>query len=244
MSLRIACDLDGTVADMETALQQAATMLFGPDVDLRAGSSLPLVPLQSPSSFDDQAGAPPAPPVDTAPPSQRRPLTDRERRRLWAHVATIENFWKGLREIEPGAVARLAHLAAAHRWEVIFLTQRPGGAGDTAQRQSQEWLRANGFDLPSVFVMNGSRGRVADGLALDAVVDDRPDNCLDVVTDSTAKAFLVWRDDPSTVPPGATRMGITVVHTVNQALDQLERLQGLRQQPKGVLGRIRNAIGM
>ncbi len=244
MSLRIACDLDGTVADMETALQANAEALFGPDIDLRAGSSLPLVPLQSPSSFDDSAEAPSPPPAAAIPSAPRRPLTDRERRKLWSHVATVENFWKGLKEIEPGTVARLAELSAQHQWEVIFLTQRPSGAGDTAQRQSQAWLRANGFDMPSVFVMNGSRGKVADGLALDAVIDDRPDNCLDVVTDSTAKALLVWRDDPAMVPPGAKRMGITVVHSFNAALDQLVRLMERRQKPQGVLGRIRNAIGV
>jgi hypothetical protein len=239
MALRIACDLDGTLADMEAALQREVEMLFGAEVDLRAGSTLPLAPLQSPSGFDAPTDAPAAPV-----PAARRPLTDRERRKLWSHVATIENFWRGLREIEPGAVARLAAVAAAHRWEVIFLTQRPGGAGDTAQRQSQEWLRANGFELPSVFVMNGSRGKVADAFALDAVVDDRPDNCLDVVTDSTARALLVWRDEPGTVPPGAKRTGITVVFGFNEALDQLERLTAQRQKPESVLGRVRNAIGI
>ena len=35
MSLRIAVDLDGTLADMEAALQAEAERLFGPGVDLR-----------------------------------------------------------------------------------------------------------------------------------------------------------------------------------------------------------------
>jgi len=244
MALRIACDLDGTVADMETALQREAETLFGAEVDLGAGQSLPLAPLQSPSSFDGSDDAPAAASASAPELAPRRPLTDRERRKLWSHVATVDNFWRELKEIEPGAVARLAAVATAHRWEVIFLTQRPGGAGDTVQRQSQEWLRAHGFELPSVFVMNGSRGKVADAFALDAVVDDRPDNCLDVVTDSTARAILVWRHDPDSIPPGAKRMGITVVFSFNEALDQLERLTALRQKPPGVLGRIRNAIGI
>ena len=59
-------------------------------------------------------------------------------------------------------------LAAANRWEILFLTQRPTTAGDTAQVQSQRWLRAQGFDMPSVFVMNGSRGKLAAALHLDA----------------------------------------------------------------------------
>ncbi len=35
MALRIACDLDGTLADMEAALQREAERLFGPGVGLR-----------------------------------------------------------------------------------------------------------------------------------------------------------------------------------------------------------------
>ena len=41
------------------------------------------------------------------------------------------------------------------------------------------------------------------------VLDDRPENCLDVATDSEAKPILVWRDGTETVPPGATRLGMT-----------------------------------
>ena len=97
MGLRIACDLDGTLADMESALQREAEALFGPDVDLRAGSSLPLAPLQSPAHFPgapEHADAPAAPPEPEL--ARRRPLTDRERRRLWAHVGGIDGFWEGL----------------------------------------------------------------------------------------------------------------------------------------------------
>src|SRR5688500_18667373 len=193
MALRIACDLDGTLADMETGLQREAEALFGPDVDLRAGSSLPLAPLQSPAHFpgpSQHADAPVAAPEAEL--SRRRPLTDRERRRLWAHVGGVDGFWEGLAEIEPGAVARLSALASQHRWEVLCITQRPEGAGDTAQRQTQRWLRAQGFELPAVYVMSGARGKLAAALALDAVIDDRPDNCVDVVTDSDTRAILVW----------------------------------------------------
>ena len=42
MALRIACDLDGTVADMDAALQREARRLFGPDVDLHAAATRPM----------------------------------------------------------------------------------------------------------------------------------------------------------------------------------------------------------
>ena len=120
-------------------------------------------------------------------------LTAREQSRLWRHVGTLDNFWLSLREIEPGAVKRLAAVAAAHRWEVIFLTKRPASAGVTAQVQSQRWLVSKGFERPSVYVVQGSRGLIAAALDLDVVVDDRHENCYDVVVDSGARAILVWR---------------------------------------------------
>jgi hypothetical protein len=244
VALRIACDLDGTLADMESALQREAESLFGPEVDLRAGSSLPLAALQSPARFEDRGAENDAVDAQGSRGSSRRPLTSREQKALWARVGQIENFWRGLAEIEPGAVARLGELANAHRWEVIFLTQRPGGAGATAQRQSQLWLHANGFNYPSVFVMNGSRGKVAEALALDAVIDDRADNCLDVVADSKATALLVWRDDPATIPPGARQLGVTVTYSFAEAITHLEKMMADRQRPEGLLDRVRKAMGI
>jgi hypothetical protein len=208
MPLRIACDLDGTLADMGAALQREAGNLFGPD----AGDF------------------------------QR--LTGGQQRRLWEHVGDVENFWLSLPEIEPGGVARLAVLAALHRWEVLFLTQRPATAGETAQIQTQRWLEAHGFELPSVYVMEGSRGKLAAALGIDAVIDDRAENCVDVATESKARAFLVWREDPASVPSGAAHLGIETVFSTADALDRLEQMTLSRQKPDGVVGRVRAAIGL
>jgi hypothetical protein len=247
MSLRIACDLDGTLADMDAALQREARLLFGPEVDLHAvpGERLEsaedvegqIATAVAPGGEDDGGG--PAPATTSA----RRPLTGSELRRLWAHVAQIEDFWTSLGEIEPGAVARLAHLATEHRWEVIFLTQRPQSAGETAQIQSQRWLQTHGFEMPSVMVMHGSRGRVAAALALDAVMDDRPENCLDVVTDSKALPLLIWRLRPEHVPPGIARTGIETVYSMAEALARLETLSGDRHRKRTLMGRIRGVFG-
>jgi hypothetical protein len=214
MALRLACDLDGTLADMDSALQRQAERLFGPGVVLR--------------------------PDDTA---DSRLLTSAEVRRLWAHVRTIDNFWTTLAEIEAGSVARLAALAAAHGWEVLFVTQRPPSDGDTAQVQTQRWLEAHGFELPSVFVMNGSRGKLADALALDAVVDDRPENALDVATDSKAKSILVWRGPRGAAPAAAERLGIHTVYSFGAALDLFEQMMLKPSAPQRLLSRVRAAIG-
>src|SRR6187549_3800645 len=113
MSLRIACDLDGTLADMDSALQREAERLFGLDVDLHAA---PAPILDSAEDVEAELAEPPEG-ADAGPRATgKRAPTREELRRLWAHVCTIENFWRDLREVEPGAVAMLAERATRHRW--------------------------------------------------------------------------------------------------------------------------------
>ena len=184
------------------------------------------------------------PAVDDVPASARLHMTARQTRRLWQHVQSIDSFWEGLREIEPGAVTRLAKVAADRRWEVIFLTKRPDTVGAIAQVQSQRWLEANGFTLPSVYVVQGSRGLVAASLRLDIVVDDRPENCLDVVVDSKARAILVWRDDEKNLPVAARRLGIGVVKTIAECLDILTQIDAPENDRPGLIARVFKLLGL
>jgi hypothetical protein len=241
MSLRIACDLDGTLADMDAALQREAERLFGPDVDLHAS---PDRRIESAEDVEEELAAAPDAGGDPPPESPtRRALTRAELRQLWSHVGQVNDFWVSLGEVEAGAVAQLAACAARHRWDVIFVTQRPSSAGDTTQRQSQRWLQAHGFECPSVFV-TGSRGRVAQALSLDAVLDDRPDNCLDVVTDSSATPFLIWRHRRESLPPGISQTRIQTVFSIREVLERLEQMTTTRQRSQTFFGRVRNAVGL
>jgi hypothetical protein len=213
LSLRVGFDLDGVFADMDSALINQAQSLFGDKLARQeprpANNFEPLAPAGT--------GL-----VEAPVPGQLH-LTPRQQRRLWRHIATTDNFWLTLREIEPGSVKRLGTIAIAHRWEVIFLTKRPSTAGLTAQVQSQRWLASKGFERPSVFVVQGSRGRIAAALDLDVVVDDRHENCYDVVVDSGARALLVWRDGGRQFSAAAERLGVEVVRTVGEGLDVLTR---------------------
>src|ERR1041384_1639080 len=200
MPLRVAFDLVGTCADMGAALQGEAEQLFGPNVQLRPAGSDHLEP---PANVEDVADDP----TKVVSRTEKKVLSGRQLRQLWEHVAGIENFWTTLREIEPGSVARIAGMRNDHRLEVMFLTQRPDTAGAITQLQTQRWLQAHGFELPSVFVLRGSRGLAATALQMDVVVDDRPENCLEVVTESKARALLVWREPVELLAPGATRLG-------------------------------------
>lgn len=158
-------------------------------------------------------------------------LTPRQQQRLWDYVRTIPDFWLTLPEMEPGIITRIATVARERRWELIFLTTRPPTGGQTTQAQSQQWLAEHGLPYPSVYVVQRSRGRIADALALDAVVDDRVENCLDVALESKSRAILVFPGESKLVPPAAKRVGVRVVKSIAAAVSLLERYDQERRQP-------------
>ena len=226
MPVRIGFDLDGVLADMDTSIAEVTGRLFG------AGSApVPRDDLD-PERHPGEAAA------EQAMASQTSPQPSRARE-VWREIRETENFWETLHETEPGVVARLAALADERGWEVVFLTQRPVTAGNTIQRQSQQWLASLGFAHPSVCVVERSRGKVADALGLDLVVDDRSENCLDVVTDSKAKAVLIWRGDQPHVEPNARRLGIEVARSTGVCLDRLAAGEWLPKTSGGLVGRLK-----
>ena len=92
-------------------------------------------------------------------------MTSRQQRKLWRHVEAIENFWETLR----GARARRGRAAGrdgrgapvggdlSHEASADGRIDRAGA--DAALAGSPQ-----GFTLPSVFVVQGSRGRIAAAL--------------------------------------------------------------------------------
>ena len=230
MSLRLGFDLDGVLADMNAALLREALRLF-PGLEARPADIR--APAPDPAASEEEPG-------ETAPLSLR--LTDRQERQLWDAVRQIPNFWETLQETEPGIIARLAATAAARRWEVMFLTSRPRTAGDIVQVQSQRWLSRHGFELPSLYVVSTSRGRIAQALGLDVVVDDRPENCLDVAIESKARAILIWRDEENAVPTSARRLGIGGVSTVAACLDLLVAADDPDQADGSLMDRLKRLL--
>lgn len=256
MSLRVAFDLDGTLADMERVLRAEAATLFGePSASVsssgnaRAQGAASAEPAESASDAasvdrlrqaygDEEAGSHER---SGDPPDQALDLSPRQWGRLWAHVRRIEDFWLSLPEIEDGIVARIAALAAARRWDVLFVTTRPKVKGQTTQVQTQKWLQEHGFALPSVYVVQRSRGRIADALELHALVDDRLENCVDVALESKAVPILV-RPAPAAAAPTTRPVGVRVVGSIHQALTVLEQIDDERRRPD-VVKSIRRWLG-
>jgi hypothetical protein len=232
--MRIAFDLDGVLADLHTPFTETAIRLF-PELD-RSAMRAPDV---AASPIDD-AEETEAPGVAAM---KALPINPRQSEAVWKHLAGVSNFWEALAEIEPGAIKRLAQLADERRWDVLFITSRPSSQGLTVQRQSQRWLERMGFTLPSVYVVHKSRGRLAAALQLDVVIDDRPDNCLDVVLESPAGAVLIWRGAEATVPVSAKRLGIAVSRTVADCLDLVMEAEDTRTEGS-LLDKMRRVFGL
>lgn len=224
MPLRVAFDLDGTVADMYSALHVEAQKLFGEEtLEASATKAVP------PAKIEGETPKPEDATTNLA--MEELHLTARQQMQLWDHVRKIPDFWTSLPELEPGIIARIAKAAMERRWEVIFLTTRPSTAGELTQLQSQRWLDAHGFRFPSVYVVQRSRGKIADALQIDAVVDDRPENCLDVAVESKAKVILVWHGLLKDVPVGAKRLGVRAVTSISEALAILEQYDDQKNSP-------------
>ena len=119
--MRLGFDLDGTLADMQSALAREARELF-PQVD---PATLPRSAAIEESRANLDSGEANA---DVAP-TPSAPLSARQQQMLWRAVRERQNFWETLDEIEPGALARLAGLVRDRKWEIIFLTSRPETKG-------------------------------------------------------------------------------------------------------------------
>jgi len=168
--------------------------------------------------------------------------TRRRRDLVWRNIQSTPNFWLTLKPIDDDAVRRIHEMMLRHRWEVFFITQRPKTDGDTVQRQTQRWLVEQGFDLPSVLVLAGSRGAAAGALRLDYHVDDSAQNCLDVISDSRAKPILILPDADEVSVISARKMGVGTARSIAECLDILEQATRAQTHP-ALLQRLASLVG-
>jgi hypothetical protein len=208
--LRIGFDLDGVVADFRTAFLEIAATQLGRGAIQRPSSPMP----------DHDA------------------VSASDAKRVWKVITDTPNWWVGLAPYEPAHIARLYQLARRFRWEVSFLTSRLPTAGDSVQFQSQAWLEAQGYYMPAVVTVPGSRGEIANALRLDVIVDDQFLNCLEVVGASQTKAILLLRVGELDLERQATERGVGVVRSLEEAIEVLLQLQDILPQKRGVAMRL------
>ena len=222
--MKVGFDMDGVVADFASAFRAVETRLFGSAGPTRA---------TEPAEEEERPAV-----------SEASSAREERRRReaVWREIRATRDFWTTLPPMQANAVRRIHEMTLAYRWEVFFITQRPATAGDTVQRQTQRWLVAQGFDLPSVLVIAGSRGAAAGALRLDYHVDDLAQNCVDVLSDSKARPILI-------VPPGddgtaraARRLGIGVAVSIDECLHILSEASA-SSGDQGMIARLAALVG-
>ena len=235
--LRIGFDMDGVLADFDAAFRDVEVRLFGPADHIEGGR---------PEKEEESQTAPEPPVADEEAEAKNRAVPPRLQRRrrdsIWRTIQSTPNFWETLEPAEPSVVGRVHDLMLRHRWEVFFITQRPATEGETVQRQTQRWLVTQGFDLPSVLVIGGSRGAAAGALRLNYHIDDSLQNCIDVISDSKARPILIVPDGDEATVVSARSLGIGTAASVSECLDILEKASLARSQP-GLLQRIAAAVG-
>jgi hypothetical protein len=255
MPLRIGFDMDGTLADFASAFHGVEARLFGSGPELSPGEpereeAEQAAAAERAAAAEQEAGTPAGAEAGARTPrvedarTARKAARELRRRRdaIWEGIQRTPDFWTTLKPIEPGAVRRIHQLMVQHRWEVFFITQRPATDGDTVQRQTQRWLVKQGFDLPSVLVLGGSRGAAAAALRLTYHVDDSAQNCLDIISDSRAKPILIVPDNDAITVAGARKLGIGTAQSLGECLDVLEKATNAQTQP-GLLSRIASLVG-
>jgi phosphoglycolate phosphatase-like HAD superfamily hydrolase len=265
MPLRIGFDMDGVLADFSQAFREVESRLFGrgegPSADEPAREEEVQETKARPSedaSLRNVAGGGPAAngagdsgsenipePLELEDTRAAKNAGGEGRRRrdlIWRDIQSTPNFWSTLKPTDENAVRRIHEMTLRHQWEVFFITQRPKTNGETVQRQTQLWLVEQGFDLPSVLVLAGSRGAAAGALRLDYHVDDSAQNCLDVIADSKARPILIVPDNDALSVLGARKLGIATARSIGECLDILEEVAKVHTQPT-LLQRLAALVG-
>ena len=238
-ALRVAFDLDGTLADLLLAYSKIEMELFGPaethheepapevrEAEQGTGSALP-------------GGKPAGESAEKTSPFHPARF---QRERVWRAIEAIPDFWMTLQPIEPGAIRRLFELSEEYKWEVFFITQRHATAGATVQQQTHRWLVEQGFETPSVIPLSGGRGRAASALLLDFLIDNSPQNCVDVLSDSSTHTILLVDPANPEAADRARRIGVGVAHSVGEALDLLVQATTARLNPT-LFEKLRRMVG-
>src|SRR5688500_10057330 len=121
--LRIAFDMDGTLADLSSAYAEIEERLFGAEL---AEHDRPAPEAREEEQHVDEVPPPAATTRDNRRPTERHSSFrsgSQHRDRVWRAIEETPNFWTTLKPLEKDAVTRLYQLTGEHNWEVFFITQ-------------------------------------------------------------------------------------------------------------------------
>lgn len=183
----IGVDVDGVLADFNAAFIEFMIQVTGRD-------------LFPPRPFDIPTWSYPA----------FYGYTPAEETKAWKLIETSPYFWRDLPQY-PDTPAAMLYLNAERKTgaDVYFVTSRPSLS---AKAQTELWLRDAGYDYPTVLI-SGRKGMCAGALLMDAYIDDRWENAIDVVERTDTTVYLMdrpWNRAYSAEEFGITRTGTVV----------------------------------
>jgi hypothetical protein len=190
--MRIGCDIDGVLADFNTAFIARVILVTGKDL-------FPVRPFDIPTwNYPEHYG-----------------YTGAEVSAVWESIKADDNFWASLPAYDDTR-ATLFHLSNQQYMgdDIYFVTARPGVF---AKQQTERWLRANGFTNPTVLI-SSLKGHCAEALALDRYLDDRWENALSVADTPDTYPYLLVR--PWNRGNNPQQHGIVEVTTIADFLRQ------------------------
>jgi hypothetical protein len=100
---------------------------------------------------------------------------------VWNDAKNTENFWLCIPVVQGLSRRLMIDLNEVH--DLYFITDRFDTKGSSAARQTKDWLD---FEVlrgrtPAGVIVAKNKGPVAAALGLDMFIDDKPDNCVDVI---------------------------------------------------------------
>jgi len=194
--MRLGFDVDGVLCDFNTAFILKVVKETGRD-------------LFPPRPFDIPCWAYP----------QYYGYTEAEETAIWNRIEKDSTFWFNL-PTYADTTKSLGAINDRMRWgdDVYFITSRPGY---TAKVQTEQWLSRwmpGALLRQNTVLISGHKGLCARALNLDAYIDDRDRNALDVATTST-RTFLL--DRPWNRELDEKAHGIERVTSVEEMLGRL-----------------------
>ena len=135
------------------------------------------------------------PPLDTQPSDwdwSNCLVSKEEMGAAWKASEGIRNLWSDLEPLpsfDEETIELLRITIVRH--DVFFVTNRYDTPGASPMKQTKYWFAVNaGIQSPNVLISK-EKGPMASVLQLDAFLDDRPKNCLDVLgARPTARVYL------------------------------------------------------
>lgn len=189
MQLRVGLDIDGVLANFNAPFIELIHKFSGVQLP-KASSTYP-----NRWNYEEDAG-----------------MTKSRSNEMWEYIKQSEDFWETIPPYSytNDVLLGFLDLESYEDVAVYFVTNR---MGRKVKQQTEAWLVDNGYVAPTVIIAR-NKGLVAEALNLTHYIDDKPENCVDVVKHSPrTKIYMLAQ------PWNTNISNITTVHSVTSFLN-------------------------